>query len=168
MTYYKAFHKDLTCIGYQFEIGKTFQVEGDLEMCRHGFHCCQILLSCLGYYPVNSRFCEVSIGDEYITDGDKTVAKQITIDREIIGDELNEMLTGVVERTFFIDDFSVITCECWYKTGLLHREGDLPAITYNNGGKEWYKFGKRHRDGNEPAIIYCNGRLEWYKNGKKL
>ena len=82
MTYYKAFNKDLTCIEHKFEIGKTYKVEGKLEMCKNGFHCCQNILNCLRYYRADSRFCEVSIGDEHITDDDKTVSKQITIDRE--------------------------------------------------------------------------------------
>jgi hypothetical protein len=160
MTYYKAFDKNLTCINHQFEIGKTYKVEGKLAMCKNGFHYCQNILNCLRYYPVDSRFCEVSIGDsECMTGYDKTVTRQITIDREIVGDELNELLTGVIERTVHItDNGDILKCYYWYKNCHLHRDDDLPAMIYSNGRKEWYKFGKRHRDEDEPAIIFCDGR----------
>ena len=54
----------------------------------------------------------------------------------------------------------------WYRNGKLHRDGDLPAIVWKNGGKEWYKNGKYHRDGDLPAIEYADGDKYWWKNGK--
>jgi len=61
----------------------------------------------------------------------------------------------------------------WYKSNLLHRDNDLPAIIrYNSNNniinKGYYINGKRHRE-NGPAVIgYShNGRpclLEFYKN----
>jgi hypothetical protein len=30
---------------------------------------------------------------------------------------------------------------CWHLNGLLHRDGDLPAIVYSDGDKTWYKNG---------------------------
>jgi hypothetical protein len=54
----------------------------------------------------------------------------------------------------------------WCKDGVLHRNGDLPAIEYPNGTKKWYKDGKRHRDGDRPAIEQANGSRCWYKNGE--
>ena len=53
----------------------------------------------------------------------------------------------------------------WYKFGDLHREGDQPAIEWEDGGSEYYKNGQRHRDGG-PAVIRANGDLDWYQNGK--
>ena len=54
----------------------------------------------------------------------------------------------------------------WYKDGLLHRAGDLPAIEYASGSREWYKNDKLHRAGDKPAIEYASGAREWYKDGK--
>lgn len=52
----------------------------------------------------------------------------------------------------------------WYKNGLLHRDGDEPAvISFNGICKYWYKKGLLHRDGGEPAVILYN-RKEWYTN----
>ena len=47
----------------------------------------------------------------------------------------------------------------------IHRDNDLPAIIWSNGGKEWYKDGKQHRDNDSPAVIEHNGSLHWYKDG---
>ena len=45
--------------------------------------------------------------------------------------------------------------------GDLHRNGDLPAVEWNNGDKVWFVHGKCHRtDG--PAIELSNGTKSWY------
>lgn len=48
----------------------------------------------------------------------------------------------------------------------LHREGDLPAVIWEDGSQEWWKNGQTHRDGDLPAIIWCNVAQFWYKNGQ--
>lgn len=53
----------------------------------------------------------------------------------------------------------------WYKEGLLHREGDKPAIECGIY-KIWYKEGKIHRKGDMPAVEYKSGWKMWYKEGK--
>ena len=55
----------------------------------------------------------------------------------------------------------------WYNRGLLHRDGDEPAVL-GEGYSSYYKHGKLHRDGGQPAIISKNGNhLEWYVNGQR-
>ena len=44
----------------------------------------------------------------------------------------------------------------YYKNGVLHRDGDLPAVISALGDLEYWKNGKRHRD-NGPAVIRKNG-----------
>ena len=157
--YYKAFMPDLTCQSYQFAVGNTYVSENPIRMCSSGFHCCENILNCLEYYGTDSRFCEVLIGEKSITEKGKTVTSRITLVREIVGDELKNLLTGKV--TFFRG----ITL--WYKDGKLHREGDLPAIERYNGTKEWFKEGKRHRGGDLPAIMEAGGLKKWYKEGQR-
>ena len=55
----------------------------------------------------------------------------------------------------------------YYKNGVLHRDGDLPAVISARGDLEYWKNGRRHRD-NGPAIIRKNGVCSWYKNGVHL
>lgn len=53
----------------------------------------------------------------------------------------------------------------WYKNNDFHRDGDLPAIIYNNGTKKWYRNGYIHRDNDLPAVETSRGDKMWYKNG---
>ena len=50
----------------------------------------------------------------------------------------------------------------YYKNGVLHRDGDLPAVISARGDLEYWKNGKRHRD-NGPAVIRKTGVCSWYK-----
>jgi len=55
--------------------------------------------------------------------------------------------------------------EFWYRNGLRHRDGDLPAITKANGDQHWYRNGLEHRDGDKPAVVNADGIQVWYQNG---
>jgi hypothetical protein len=52
----------------------------------------------------------------------------------------------------------------WYWNGLLHRDGDLPAVVIEGTAERWYRYGKSHRDGDLPAHIAENYQ-EWNKDG---
>lgn len=85
MKAYKGFNKDMTCRGFQYEIGKTYETD-EAELCSSGFHACENPLDCFGYYaPGSSRYCEVEIEDngERNSDDSKVVGKKITIGAEL-------------------------------------------------------------------------------------
>ena len=46
-----------------------------------------------------------------------------------------------------------------------HRDGDKPAVFYENGTQMWYQNGKKHRD-NGPAIILADSSEKWMQNGQ--
>lgn len=55
----------------------------------------------------------------------------------------------------------------WFRHGLRHRDGDLPAVEAANGERAWYQNGVFHREGG-PAIKFADGREEWWNKGRKL
>ena len=58
---YKAFNKDMTCRGFQYEEGKTYE-ESKAECCESGFHFCENPLDVLKYYNLcESEFAEVEV-----------------------------------------------------------------------------------------------------------
>ena len=88
MIAYKGFNKDLTCRGFQYEIGKTYE-EPKAVLCECGFHACKEVLDVFSCYPPNeSRYCvvdiddisEIKIGDSKICGAKITILREITID----------------------------------------------------------------------------------------
>ena len=74
ITAYKGFDENLCCRGFQYEIGKEYEQEGEIECCRSGFHACTNPFDVLNYYNANgkNRFCEVEQIGIVKTDGDDT------------------------------------------------------------------------------------------------
>ena len=65
MKTYKGFKKDLTCRGFQYEVGKEYEIKGELKMCENGFHACESPIEVFDHYDmIDSRFCEVDQSGE--------------------------------------------------------------------------------------------------------
>ena len=57
---YKGFDKDMQCRGFQYEVGKEYDMDGEIKCCNRGFHACKSPLEVWDYYDMlNSRFAEV-------------------------------------------------------------------------------------------------------------
>jgi hypothetical protein len=57
---YKAFDKNMRCRDFQYEVGKEYEMDGDIKCCNRGFHACKNPLEVWNYYDMlNSRFAEV-------------------------------------------------------------------------------------------------------------
>ena len=84
---YKGFNKDLQCRGFQYEIGKDYEQDGNIKCCNNGFHACEFPLDVFRYYTPgeNSRYCTVT--QSGVTDkekgGSKVASSKIHIETEI-------------------------------------------------------------------------------------
>ena len=90
---YKGFNKDMTCRGFQYEEGKTYEYD-EAILCKKGFHACLKPLEVLDYYPPSSSVYHVveleGVCSELNGDS-KVCARKITIGREISTRELSEL-----------------------------------------------------------------------------
>jgi len=56
----KAFDKNLKCRGFQYKENESFEMDGEPDLCEHGFHFCKNPFDVLNYYNLcDSEFCEV-------------------------------------------------------------------------------------------------------------
>ena len=90
---YKAFNSDLTCKGFQYEVGKEYHHKGKLELCESGFHACESLADCFSFYPFSetkTRVAEVLVWGkvEYEDVGVKLCASNIKVVRELTWNEV--------------------------------------------------------------------------------
>ena len=109
MKAYTGFDKDLKCRGFQYEVGKEYEVE-NASLCKKGFRTCENPLDTFRYYaPTDSRYCEVDVDDngERNSDDSKVCGKRIKIGAEI-------GLEGVINAgvRFVFDKCESATEEC--------------------------------------------------------
>ena len=121
---YKGFSKDMTCRGFQFEEGKTYELPYGVEakLCESGFHACENPLDCWSYYDITkSEYHEVEldeVSDERERDT-KLCARKIRI-----GAKLD--LKGIVKASV---DFMMNSVK-----------GGMSGATTDNGN-DWAQIG---------------------------
>lgn len=95
MKAYKAFNPDMTCRGFQYEIGQTYEIKEEPIMCARGFHACLNLETVFRYYSPYKKpiLCEVEVLGDVIHGrffDDKVVTNKIKIVRELTEDEVTK------------------------------------------------------------------------------
>ena len=57
---YKGTDKNMKCLGFQYELGKWYEHDGELDLCAKGFHFCYYLSGVFSYYDmIDSRVFKV-------------------------------------------------------------------------------------------------------------
>ena len=101
---YKAFEKDLTCRGFQYEVGKEYEMDESPEPCERGFHFCETIANCYQFYPMaeDIRICEIEALGEIKTDDDvKFCTNKIRIVAEVSSDTIPSFFLYVNSFTLF-------------------------------------------------------------------
>ena len=116
---YKGMNSDMTCKGFQYEIGETYKTD-KAKLCNYGFHACLIPKDILCYYPQDkgSRYFKVKLSGE-ISECEKfdtkVAATEITILEEIT-DNFNEVIettewwknNNVLDLLHYQEDFVIV------------------------------------------------------------
>ena len=138
---YKGFDKDLKCKGFQYDIGKEFELDGKMVICEKGFHFCKELIDVMNFYNTKNgnRFCEIEATGEIVEDHEqkKCCTNKIKIIKEIpIEEVLKKVNTG--DRNTGNDN----TGDCNtgdYNTGNYNtgdcNTGDCNTGDYNTGNR---------------------------------
>src|SRR5574343_49486 len=83
---YKFMESDMTCRGFQYEIGKEYSLKDEWMICRNGYHVCENPFDCLEYYDNiegDKRLFLVEATGDVIRTDDKSVTNKIKIIEEI-------------------------------------------------------------------------------------
>ena len=90
---YKGFESDMTCQGFQYEVGQTYEHNGDIGLCESGFHFCRNVADVLNYYNGHDcRYAVVEALGKVVDSKNKSVTDRIRIVLELSrADVLKEM-----------------------------------------------------------------------------
>ena len=173
---YKGMNSDMSCKGFQYEIGKTYKTD-KAELCKCGFHACLNPRDVLDYYyqSIKSRYFKVKLSGEITKCGfedTNVAATEITILEEIT-DNFNEL----IETTEWWKNEIVLDL-LYYQEGFASvRRGDELYNFIDEKGKllsdEWFDwidnfkegFARVQRSDGQYNFIDANGKIlsnEWF------
>ena len=91
---YKVFDSDWKCRGFQYEVGKTYEHIGGVELCEAGFHFCQKLIDCFSYhlFDTENKVAEIEAIGRIKIGHDKCVTDKIVIVRELTWREVLDIV----------------------------------------------------------------------------
>lgn len=73
---YKGFNDDWFCtpdgVKFQYEVGETYKINGNPQMCQRGFHACEFPLDVFGFYPPTGKLALVEMRGAVSRDSDGT------------------------------------------------------------------------------------------------
>ena len=144
---FKVFNPDWTCRGFQYEVGKTYEMEGEPVCCSSGFHFCTKATDCFSYYGFDSenKVAEIiALGEvDYESSDTKCCTNKIKIVRELPWDEVLRIVNMGKDCTGFRNTGNRNTGN--YNTGNYNtgnrNTGDYNTGNYNTGD---YNTGNRN------------------------
>lgn len=145
---YKGMKSDMTCKGFQYEIGKSYKTD-KVELCDIGFHACLNPRDVLDYYPqyLSSRYFKVKLSGEITKCSmwdTNVAATEITILEEIPSDKF-------LTNTEWWKNDSVLDLLYWSESFARVQRGDrLYNFIDKNGNylfAKWFYWLGNFKDG---------------------
>lgn len=131
---YKVFNSDWTCRGYQYEIGKTYEIAESPKCCKVGFHFCEKLADCFNYYSFdpNNKVAEIeAIGEIHFDDtNSKCCTNKIVILKELKWSEVLDMCNTGKGNS---GNCNSGTYNSGYHNSGNYNSGDYNSGNYNSG-----------------------------------
>ena len=132
MTGYKVFNPDWTCRDFQYEVGKTYEMNARPKCCNAGFHFCERAVDCFSFYSFNpeNKVAEVEALGELDSDGVKSCTNKIKIVREISWEEVLKIVNMGKACTGFCNSG---TCNSGNRNSGNCNSGDWNSGNCNSG-----------------------------------
>lgn len=138
MKAYKGTDENMKCRGLQYEVGKSYHVDGTIKLCHNGLHFCRNLCDVFEFYNRDNgnRYFEVEASGAIQIGTNKCAASDLTITRELSSVEVNR---------------------CTYGNGNSYGDGNSYGNDYN------YGYGNGNGYGNGYGNFYGNGYCDIQK-----
>ena len=93
---YKVFRPDWTCRGFQYQVGKSYEMDEEPIICERGYHFCTKLIDCYDYYDFdeNNKVAEITAYGKISIDENekKSCTNKIKIERKLEWQEVLNMV----------------------------------------------------------------------------
>src|SRR5690606_22888433 len=133
---YKATYNH-KCRDQHFEIGKTYELEGEPIICEKGFHFCPNMSDVLKYYeyePDEFKLLEIEAVGEIVEKEDKACTNKIKILREVPKEEW-DFYKGLPNGHCEIHYRDYNGIECWKE---YDENGNIIHFKDSDGFEEWH------------------------------
>ena len=139
---FKAFNEDLTCRGFRYEIGHTYEFDGKPIPDKQGFHFCKSIADCYEYYSRtnDTRICVIDAIGDISTDDDINYCTNKIVILEEITEEWKKRGNGSASNTGYCNtgNYNAGNCNTGdYNTGYYnignYNAGNRNTENYNTG-----------------------------------
>lgn len=136
---FKMFDSDWQCRGFQYEVGKSYNFEGEIELCSSGFHFCKKLEDCFKNYDCVTwnRIAEIEAWGNIKECDDKCVCDNIKIVKEIKFNEISDFIKNNYSNG--VNESNGVN----WSFGILNSFGVDNALFLANKKRTYSIFGKK-------------------------
>ncbi|GAJ05633.1 unnamed protein product, partial [marine sediment metagenome] len=103
-TLYKSLPKDMSPNGHKFRVGKWYKVEGNLEICRKGFHASKNIIDSMNYVPAEV-LAKVEVRGESIKQDDKQCWSEMKLIKTYKWTKKDSILLAIYAAELVLDNF---------------------------------------------------------------